>query len=180
MEILIFLEALIKLGIPMVLLSWFIFNWLYGDGDLDRKADRKTINAQAKSMKKTFKKKKGGGREHYVLGKWMWFGSGFYGLAALWTFLVIELQDIFRLMLNPSRIGDAFESGLIAGAIEILMNQIGNLVSAFVWFGYWADGGVVIWLLVAYFGYWVGIELARRDDDLPIQAWLKKLRSLRP
>ena len=83
-------------------------------------------------------------------------------------------------MLNPSRIGDAFAGGLVAGAIEILMNQIGNLISAFVWFGYWADGGVVIWLLVAYFGYWIGIELARRDDNLPIQDWLDKLRSLRP
>lgn len=180
MNILTLLEATLKLGIPMVALSWVIFNWLYGDGGLDRQADRKAINAQIKGMKKTFKKSKEGGRANYVLGKWMWFGSGFYGLAALWTFVVIELQDIFRLLLNPTRIADAFAGGLIAGAIELLMNQIGNLIIAFVWFGYWADEGVIIWLLVAYFGYWVGIELARRDENLPLREWLEKLRSLRP
>ncbi|MEX0962497.1 MAG: hypothetical protein WDZ52_00445 [Pseudohongiellaceae bacterium] len=44
----------------------------------------------------------------------------------------------------------------------------------------WLYGGVIAWLLIAYVGYWVGVELARRGDDLPIQGLLNKLRSLFP
>ena len=133
-----------------------------------------------KKIKKSFKRTKGGGRANYVLGKWMWFGSGFYGLAALWTFVVIELSDIVRLILNPSPLLHLLDDGLISAAIELIMNQIGNIVSAFVWFSYWADDGIIVWLLVAYAGYRIGVELARRDDDWPIHDWLEKLRSLLP
>ena len=164
----------------MVVLSWIIFNWLYGGGELDREADRKSVDAEVKKMKKSFKSKKGGGRANYLLGKWMWFGSGFYGLAALWTFVVIELADIVRLILNPSPLLHLLDDGLISAAIELIMNQIGNIVSAFVWFSYWADDGIIVWLLVAYAGYRIGVELARRDDDWPIHDWLEKLRSLLP
>ncbi len=180
MGFLTFLEATLKLGLPMVGLSWTIFTWLYGDGDIDRQANRKSINSQVKKMKKSFKGKKGDGRVNYLLGKWMWFGSGFYGLAALWTFVVIELADIVRVLFNPSSIIAMFDDGFISAVLELLMNQIGNLISAFVWFGYWSDEGVIVWLLVAYLGYWVGVELARRGDELPIQGWLEKLKSRRP
>ena len=61
MNFLTFLEATIKLGIPMIVLSWIIFTRLYGGGELDRKADKKSIGAQVKDMKKSFKKKKEGG-----------------------------------------------------------------------------------------------------------------------
>ncbi len=180
MNFLTFLEAAIKLGIPMVVLSWLIFTWLYGGGDLDREADRKSINSHAKKMKMSRRGRKSGGRADYLLGKWMWFGSGFYGLAALWTFVVIEIADIVRLLMNPSTVVGILDAGFVSAAIDLLMNQIRNIVTAFVWFGYWADEGIVVWLLVAYLGYWLGVELARRGDDLPMQGWLQKLKSLRP
>ncbi len=161
----------------MVVLSWIIFTWLYGDGDLDRKADRKSTGKQVKLMKKSFKKKKDGGAANYMVEKWMWFGSGFYGLAGLWTFAVIEITDVLRVLFNPSTILDAFENGFVSALIEIALNQLSNLVAAFVWFGYWGDGGVIIWVLVAYGGYWIGVEMARRGNDLPIQEFLHKLAS---
>ncbi len=179
MGILTFLEAILKLGIPMVILSWFIFTWLYGGGEIDRDADRKSISAQVKKMKKSFKNKEGG-KANYVYDKWMWFGSGFYGLAGLWTFAVIEIVDVFRLILNPSMLSTAMNEGLIALVIDVLMNQLGNVITAFIWFSYWTDDGIIAWILVAYFGYWAGIELARRGDDLPIQEWIRKVKSLRP
>lgn len=173
-----FLEAIIKLGIPMVVLSWVIFTWLYGSGDLDREANRKSIAAQVKMMKKSFKKKKDGGTSNYMVEKWMWFGSGFYGLAGLWTFAVIEVVDAFCIILNPSLILEAFDDGLVSAVIDLVGNQFSNLISAFVWFGYWSDDGIIVWLLVAYAGYWIGVELARRGEDLPIKELLGKLRSL--
>ena len=34
----------------MTVLSWIIFAWLYGGGDLDRKSNRKSIATQVKTM----------------------------------------------------------------------------------------------------------------------------------
>jgi len=180
MNFLTLLEAVIKLGIPMVVLSWMIFTWLYGGGDIDRKANRKSVSAQVKAMKKSFKKKKDGGAANYMVEKWMWFGSGFYGLAGLWTFAVIEAIDILRLVFNPSTIFDAFDNGLISAVVDLVVNQFSNLVSAFVWFGYWGDDGVILWLLVAYAGYWVGVELARRGEEVPIRELLRKIKERAP
>jgi len=180
MNFLVFLEAIIKLGIPMIILSWMIFTWLYGGGDLDRDADRKSINTQVKKMKKSFKKKKDGGTSNYMVEKWMWFGSGFYGLAGLWTFAVIEIADVLRIIFNPSTILESFDEGLVSAVVDLAVNQFSNLVTAFVWFSYWSDDGVIVSLLVAYIGYWIGVEMARRGEDLPIQEFLRKLRSLFP
>lgn len=180
MNFLTFLEATIKLGIPMVVLSWIIFTWLYGGGDLDRKGDRKSINAQVKTMKKSFKKKKDGGTSNYMVEKWMWFGSGFYGLAGLWTFAVIEITDVLRILVNPALILESFDEGLVSAVVNLVVNQFSNLVKAFVWFSYWSNGGVIVWLLVAYAGYWIGVEMARKGEDLPTQELLRKLRSLFP
>ena len=180
MDFLLLLEAIIKLGIPMVILSWIIFTWLYGGGDLDRNADRKSVEAQVKKIKKSFKKKKHGGNSNYMMEKWMWFGSGFYGLAGLWTFAVIEIGDLLRVIFNPSSIPESFDHGFVTAAVELVLNQLGNLITAFLWFSYWADNGVITWLLVAYVGYWIGVELARRGEDMPLQVMLRKFRSMLP
>lgn len=187
MNFLTFLEATIKMGIPMVVLSWVIFTRLYGGGELDRKADKKSIRAQVKTMKKSFKgkkksfkEKKEGGTSNYMVEKWMWFGSGFYGLAGLWTFTVIEITDVLRVIANPSLILDSLDDGLIAALVALVVNQFSNLVTAFIWFGYWPDEGTIIWLLVAYAGYWIGEELARRGKEPPIEELLSRLRSLFP
>jgi hypothetical protein len=180
MNFLTFLEATIKMGIPMVVLSWVIFTRLYGGGELDRKAGKKTIGAQVKTMKKSFKEKKEGGTSNYMVEKWMWFGSGFYGLAGLWTFTVIEISDVLRVIFNPSSIPDSLDDGLIAALVDLVVNQFSNLVTAFVWFGYWPNEGTIVWLLVAYAGYWIGEELARRGEELPIEELRNRLRSLFP
>ncbi len=179
MGILTFLEASLKLGIPMVFLSWSIFTWLYGSEKISREADRKSTAVQLRAMKKSFKNKTGG-KTSYVVDKWMWFGGGFYGLAGLWTFFVIEVSDIFRVIINPSSVYAAMSGGFVSFIVDVLLNQLGNLITAFIWFSYWNDDNVVVCLLVAYFGYWLGIELAKRGHDVPIQKWLQKIKSLRP
>lgn len=180
MNFITFLEASLKLGIPMAVLSWTIFARLYGGGDLDREAGRRSVDAQVKKMKKSFRKKKDGGTAHYMVEKWMWFGGGFYGLAGLWTFAVIEIADVFRVILNPATILESLSDGLISALIGLALNQLSNLIAAFLWFGYWGEGGILIWLLVAYAGYWIGVEMARRGKDLPIQGLMSRLRSRRP
>lgn len=179
MEILDLIEAWIKLGIPMVVLSWFIFSWLYSEGEIDREASRKAISARIKGMKKSFEKKDED-KPNYVYDKWMWFGSGFYGLAALWSFAVIEISDLFSFIFNFPGLAALFEDGILGFIIDLALNQVGNIISAFVWFGYWPAESTLMWVLVAYVGYWAGVEMARRGIELPIDEWLEKLSIKKP
>jgi hypothetical protein len=55
------------------------------------------------------------------------------------------------------------------------MNQLSNLINAFVWFSYW-DGSMLIWVLVAYAGYLAGIEAARRNLQVSKEALLERVR----
>jgi hypothetical protein len=167
MQAQLILEAVFKLGVPILVLSWLLFSWLYREGKLQIKADRKAIAGSLKEMKKVSKQKDVGG-QNYIYDKWMWFGSGFYGLAGLWTFLVMELVDILNLIFNFPGFASLLADGFIKVIVRGLLNQLENIVSAFVWFNYWSEGSPVIWLVVAYFGYLGGIELAKRFNiELP-------------
>ena len=161
------LKAIIELGLPLALLSWLIFMRLFISGELDRQSDRKGIERGVKKIKASFKGEKKRtfaekSKTDLVFEKWMYFGSGFYGLAALWTLVVIEVSEL---------IGD----GLIAFLFNLAMNQLSNLISAFVWFSYW-DGSMLIWVLVAYAGYLAGIEAARRNLQVSKEALLERVR----
>jgi hypothetical protein len=167
MQALLILEAVFKLGVPILVLSWLLFSWLYRKGKLEIKADRKATAGSLKEMKKASKQKDVGG-QNYIYDKWMWFGSGFYGLAALWTFLVMELVDILNLIFNFPGFASLLADGLINAIIRVLLYQLQNIVNAFLWFNYWSVGSPVIWLVVAYFGHLGGIELAKRFNiELP-------------
>lgn len=179
MGILDLIEAIIKLGIPVAVLSWFIFSWLYGAGEIDRKANHKAVSARIKKMKKSFEKKEES-NANFVYEKWMWFGSGFYGLAGLWSFAVIEISDMLRFVFNFPGLAVLFEDGIISFLVALGLNQVGNIITAFVWFTYWPAESMLIWVLIAYVGYWVGVEMARRGMELPIAEVLEKLSIKKP
>lgn len=73
----------------------------------------------------------------------MWFGIGFSGLAGLaglaglWTFVIIEIRDVIRIILDPTTIPDSLDDVLVSAAVDLLVNQFSNRVTALVWFGYW-------------------------------------------
>lgn len=159
-----FLVACVLLGLPMVLFSWFIFSWLFSNGDIDRELDRKTLSARVKKLKKKVGKSSGrGGKAEYIYGKWMWFGSGFYGLAGLWTFAVIETMQFFGFMLDVRSWNTLMDDGLISFLIDFALNQLGNMLQGLLWFTYWPAQSILVWMLVAYLAYWAGVELARRS-----------------
>lgn len=168
MDSLKILEAVFKLGVPILVLSWLLFSWLYREGKLEIKADRKSTAGSLKEMKKA-SKEKGVGGQNYIYDKWMWFGSGFYGLAALWTFLVIELVDIVSFVFNFPGFASLLVDGFVKMIIGVFLNQLANIISAFVWFNYWSENSSpLIWFIVAYLAYLGGIELAKRFNiELP-------------
>lgn len=185
MLILDLLESILKLGLPMAGLSWFLFFQLYHSGHVDRGADRKAIKSQVKALRAGFKARaktkvrdevSSRKKADIVYDKWMWFGSGFYGLAALWTFVIIEITEIFNFIFGFPGWAVLFSDGVISLVVDLLINQIQNLVTAFVWFSFWDADSIWLWVLMAWLGYWVGVEAARRESEIPVAGWIEKLR----
>lgn len=155
------LLAIFMLGLPMVGLSWFIFSLLFESGEIGREDDHKLISARIKELKKAGGKKTQA-EPNLLYKKWMWFGSGFYGLAGLYTFVIIEIRELFGFLFNLPQAANYFADGIVEAIVEFFVNQLGNVVQAFLWWGYWPADSILIWVLIAYLGYWAGVELARR------------------
>ena len=180
MSILDWLEAIIKLGLPMAVLGGLMFNWLYGAGQLSRDDGHQAIRqrlAELRKQHKTNKSKHG----NYLYKQWLFFGGGFYGLTVQWTLLVIEVGEMFRFILNFD-LAALLANGIVALFVNLVVSQLGNIVTALLWFGYWPDAGgssVVIWVGIAYAGYLSGIHLAREGESLHGLADLKSRIKLR-
>jgi len=157
-------EAALKLGLPVACLSWFVLKQLYARGELDRSHDSKTVAENIKKIRKSRKQNKALPAD-LVQTKWMQFGGGFYGCAALWTFLIIELNELIDLFSNFPGFSTLFENGLISLVVSLLINQFTNFITAIVWFGYWSEGSasVAIWMVTAYLGYLAGLTAAKQD-----------------
>jgi hypothetical protein len=169
-----FLEATFKLGLPLFLLSWLIFSKLYEGGAIARGGNKQEAQQQLKASYKAAKKKpKGSSKTHVdrVIGHWSSFGGGFYGLAALWTFAVIEVKDMVSFIFQFPGLDVLLENGLINLLVGIIVNQVTNAVSAFIWFSYWPSQSIVVWVLIAYFSYWLGMELAKKGYGIPLDKW---------
>lgn len=172
----------------MALLSWLLFMRFFSRGQLDRASDRKEIERKVKEFKTSYNKiKKARSKEgkegdtlamrsstDHVFDKWMYFGSGFYGLAALWTLVVIEFFSLLDLAINLLTLS-MFDDGIIAFLIGVATEQLGNLISAFLWFNYW-DDSLLVSFLIAYVGYWSGVEAARRNLDLSRERLFEEVR----
>jgi hypothetical protein len=166
MSILEWLMAAIELGLPMAVMSWLMFNWLYGAGQLPREAGHKAIREHLTNLKKHHKKSKSK-NGNYLYKQWLFFGGGFYGLAVLWTLLVIEISELIGFIVNFD-LSALLANGIIALMVSVIVAQFGNIVSAMLWFGYWPSDGAaaVIWVLMAYAGYLTGIHFARERQAL--------------
>lgn len=175
-----FFWACIMLGLPMVAISWFLFSWLFGSAGIDRGLDRKALGVSLKEVKKKLASQGDvpvNKNARFLYDKWMWFGSGFYGLAGLWTFAVIEIGQFFGFLFSVQNWRALTENGLISFLIDFALNQLGNMLQGLLWFGYWPSESILVWVLVAWLGYWTGVELAKRSIVLP-QA--EKLQGLAP
>ena len=163
------LMAALLLGLPLAGISWFLFSWLFSNGDLDRESDSETLKASIKKMNKsTLTGAKPRSTTRFVYDKWIWFGSGFYGLAGLWTFTVIELTQFFEALTGIASWGELFDDGLVSFLISFAINQLGNMLQGLVWFTYWPAESTLLWILIAFLGYRLGLLLAKRGQQASI------------
>lgn len=162
MIILNLLVVLLTAGLPLFLLafslvSWALHrSWLVGD-------TVKEIQANIEALGKTQKDKKSAQKLDPALGKWFRFGGGFYGLMALYTWLLIEWADAANFLLGLGDIVMSFDPrALVRLVIKFFFESLVNFVVAVAWPVYWLREAGDFWtkLLVAYGGYWLGISTA--------------------
>ena len=119
-----------------------------------------------KLKKSALNDEEGRSKTRFVYDKWMWFGSGFYGLAGLWTFAVIETLQFLSFVLNPGAWATFMNDGPIAFLIRFAFNQLENILQALIWFTYWPSDSMLLWVLVAFLGYRLGMHWARQGLEL--------------
>lgn len=158
------LHAIVELGLPVAALSWLLFYRLYKRGELARDADHKSIDASLKEIRKT-EKESNATSDSLLYEKWMKFGGGFYGVAAAWTLVYIEISGVIGVIVHPSTVTQMFRNGIVDLIVQQITGQVSTLVSAAVWFTWWPDKGhgPVLWLAVAYVAYIAGLNLARYE-----------------
>ena len=69
-----------------------------------------------------------------VLEKWFSFGGGFYGLVALYTWLVIEWNEVWNFLTDLPGIVFSFDLGsLISLVISFFIESLMNFITAIAW-----------------------------------------------
>ncbi|MDX1461050.1 MAG: hypothetical protein R3348_08340 [Xanthomonadales bacterium] len=155
-----------KLALPVGVLSFAMVWWLLNKGILTEtggiKALRKEIDGMSKRRKEL-------GREapkvSPVHSKWLKFGGGFYGTVALYTYGLIEFQEIRDTIAGFGGIPPFLEALDVRLIIRMFIEAVMNFVSAITWPVYWmkefGSRQMWIWFLIAYGAYWLGMRLAQ-------------------
>lgn len=161
------LAALFVLGIPVFLITWYLFRRLYRTGRLELGVDMETLKQNLKELKK---QKESSG--DFLHRNWMKFGGGFYGVTAVATLILIEISDLFSFLVNFPGFAALFENGVFSLIVDLIVNQIQNFITSLLWFSHWGEGmsGILIWAASAYAGYWAGLRAAERSLE-EWQAW---------
>ena len=117
-----------------------------------------------------FHKRKGG---DLLYNKLLFFGGGFYGTMALFTYLIIEVVEILTFFGKIIDVTHWHFSFSIHFLIDLLINSIMNIVAAFLWFRTLPDfvdvNNGFVWIAAAYLGYLGGVHFTKEKGD---ETWL--------
>lgn len=161
------LWALLILGAPLMVLTLAMVYWALHRGIVATTegvdALSKEINAFGKARKKQQKKPVMNPLHH----KWFEFGGGFYGLTALYTYLLVEFGEVVDFIASVPGVLWRFDLGAaISLLVNFFINALMNFITAITWPVFWMregdSGRFWLWLLVAWASYWVGLRLAQR------------------
>jgi len=124
-------------------------------------------NTAGATDKKTFFHKNW--RGDFFHEKIMFFGGGFYGTMALFTYAIIEISEIFNFVGKIIDFTTWTFRFSIDFIITFLINSIMNIVKAFIWFitleDYVDMKEGFIWLVAAYIGYLAGVRFTHEKGE---------------
>lgn len=153
----------IESGPGIAVMAYLVFGYAFFNEVIADVSDKKARKASLDALKKDRKKK--GRRKNFVLDRWMRFGGGFYGIAALYTYVIIEIQEVGAFiirMLDPDNWTFDITIDLL---IQLIINSVVNFIQALLWFSIWFPGkgpvGIVAWLLCGYLAYVIAGRVAQ-------------------
>jgi hypothetical protein len=159
--------ALLMVGIPIGIFTLAIVWWALQRGHFQETLDIKALEREIKAMSKNNKKNKKEDKPdlHPVQKQWAKFGGGFYGIVALFTYVVVEVTEIITMVINFGGIFGFLKQLDLGVIISMLVEALTNFIAAMVWPLYWMDRidthQTWVWFVMAYVGYWLGLKLAQ-------------------
>lgn len=151
-------------ALPIGLCSYALIHWGIRRGYFDAEGagseQAVPLNHAIKHARRQRKKRK----TNPLHDKWFQFGGGFYGIVALLTYAVIETKEIYDFFAAYASWVDMLANISIGSLVGLIIASIMNFVAAITWPVYWLSEihteHVYIWMIAAYFGYWLGMRMA--------------------
>ena len=161
------INALLTGGLPLFILSFAMLSWALHHGRLTG-ATVKELQSNLEALRKAQKSKNSRQRIDPATNKWLRFGGGFYGLVALYTWILVESGEVVGFVSGLGDIVFNLELRELVGLlVRLFIESIMNFVVAISWPVYWLREAKEPWLLlfVAYAGYWLGLQAAQRASE---------------
>lgn len=164
-------QALFIVGVPIGLFTLAMVWWGLHRGHTQTADDLKTLGLEIESAIKSSdpEQKKPTARKtssDYIHKKWMSFGGGFYGIVALFTWLVIEFNEIAEMVQRFGGVVKFFQSINIGIIVNVFIEGFMNFITAIIWPIYWtkqiSTEQTWLWFIAAFVGYSLGSKLAHK------------------
>lgn len=156
-------SALLTAGLPLFLLSFALVSLALHRERLAG-GSVKELQGNIQALGKSQKDKRTRREINPALSKWFSFGGGFYGLVALYTWLLIESDEAADFLRGLGGVVINLDPGALFGLVlELLIESLINFLLAIGWPVYWqaeSDNALLL-LTAAYAGYWLGIKAAQ-------------------
>ena len=150
------LKAALLIGVPLFAFTYALHWWALRKGYITPFSHHTDIE---KELDENGDEKSG-----WLMENWVTFGGGFYGTMAFFTYLFLELGQLYQ-MVGTLLENEFSINFFISLAVEEFADAILNLVNAFIWFNYWPKVFDMIfplgWLAIAYGAYWLAVQAVR-------------------
>ncbi len=159
-----FLDVFVKLAVPVAGLTFLMVWWALKKGVLKEKGKVRALKAEMKAISKLKADDKPD--LNPLHSKWLKFGGGFYGIVAMYTYGLVEWNEL-RAFVSDLGGAASFIRNLNVGVlISIFIEGLKNFITAISWPLYWmsefGSNNIWIWMCIAYAAYWFGAKAAQR------------------
>jgi|GEM_PF-3732316 len=110
--------------------SYFLYSWSHSGGHADadgnvKRRPKKNHETGEKQDRKT---------GHFALDKWLKFGGGYYGTAALVTLILSEIAETFAFLTDWQGMIEYFSNIGFHIIVDFFVNQLQMFLGALLWF----------------------------------------------
>ncbi len=171
--------AVLQAGLPMGLFTLALVWWALRHGLLHEHMDTAALKRELKAMSRNNRKARKEHKrlkrqkkpqdelpvQHPLQKKWAKFGGGFYGVAAFFTYAVVEVTDVCSTIMKFDGFAGFLQRLNFDLLVNMMVNALTNFITAMLWPAYWLQRidsqQPWLWFAAAYGGYWLGLRSAQ-------------------